>query len=74
MTLNQKLGSMIAVLWLGLVAIGFIGAWQSRSSTMDDRREQLKALVARRYHRHGSFPESRREQDDLRRRSEKARA
>src|SRR5471030_1987711 len=46
MTLNQKLGSMIAVLWLGLVAIGFIGAWQSRSSTMDDRREQLKALVA----------------------------
>ncbi len=46
MTLNQKLGSMIAVLWLGLVAIGFIGAWQSRSSTMDDRRDQLKALVA----------------------------
>jgi methyl-accepting chemotaxis protein len=46
MTLNQKLGSMIAVLWLGLIAIGFIGAWQSRSSTMDDRREQLKALVA----------------------------
>jgi methyl-accepting chemotaxis protein len=26
MTLNQKLGSMIAVLWIGLVAIGFIGA------------------------------------------------
>src|SRR5260370_16903020 len=46
MTLNQKLGSMIAVLWLGLVAIGIIGAWQSRSSTMDDRRDQLKALVA----------------------------
>jgi methyl-accepting chemotaxis protein len=46
MTLNQKLGSMIAVLWLGLVAIGFIGAWQSRSATMDDRRDQLKALVA----------------------------
>jgi len=37
---------MIAVLWIGLVAIGFIGAWQSRASTMDDRREQLKALVA----------------------------
>jgi len=46
MTLNQKLGSMIAVLWLGLVAIGIIGAWQSRSSTMNDRRDQLKALVA----------------------------
>src|ERR1700712_3423655 len=46
MTLNQKLGSMIAVLWLGLVAIGFIGAWQSRSATLDDRRDQLKSLVA----------------------------
>ena len=46
MTLNQKLGSMIAVLWLGLVAIGFIGAWQSRTAMLDDRRDQLKALVA----------------------------
>src|SRR5260370_25299359 len=46
MRLNQKGGSMSAVRWLGLVAIGIIGAWQSRSSTMDDRRDQLKALVA----------------------------
>jgi methyl-accepting chemotaxis protein len=46
LTWNQKLGSMIAVLWLGLAAVGSIGAWQNRSSMIDDRRDQLKALVA----------------------------
>jgi len=45
-TLNHKLGSMIVVLWIGLVAIGFAGAWQSRVSAMDDRQDQLRALVA----------------------------
>ncbi len=32
MTLNKKLGSLIAVLWIGLIAIGIIGAWQNRAS------------------------------------------
>ncbi|WP_242539874.1 methyl-accepting chemotaxis protein [Trinickia mobilis] len=45
MTLNQKLGSMIAVLWIGLVLIGVMGAWQNRASTIADRREQLTSLV-----------------------------
>ncbi|WP_061145097.1 methyl-accepting chemotaxis protein [Caballeronia arvi] len=45
MTLNRKLGSMIAVLWIGLIAIGIIGAWQNRTSMIDDRKEQLKTLV-----------------------------
>jgi methyl-accepting chemotaxis protein len=49
MTMNQKLGSMIAVLWVGLVAIGMIGAWQNRSSMIDDRREALTALVNQAY-------------------------
>ncbi|WP_304657616.1 methyl-accepting chemotaxis protein [Caballeronia sp. Lep1P3] len=45
MTLNRKLGSLVAVLWIGLIAIGGIGAWQNRSSMIDDRKEQLKSLV-----------------------------
>ncbi len=45
MTLNKKLGSMIAVLWIGLIAIGIIGAWQNRTSMIEDRKEQLKTLV-----------------------------
>jgi methyl-accepting chemotaxis protein len=45
LTLNQKLGSMIAVLWIGLIAIGIIGAWQNRASMIDDRRDQLTTLV-----------------------------
>ncbi|SAL15373.1 methyl-accepting chemotaxis sensory transducer [Caballeronia arvi] len=36
---------MIAVLWIGLIAIGIIGAWQNRTSMIDDRKEQLKTLV-----------------------------
>ncbi|HEV3105635.1 MAG TPA: methyl-accepting chemotaxis protein [Trinickia sp.] len=44
MTLNQKLGSMIAVLWIGLILIGVAGLWQHRASMLDDRREQLKAV------------------------------
>jgi methyl-accepting chemotaxis protein len=49
MTMNQKLGSMIAVLWVGLVAIGIVGAWQNRTSMIDDRREQLTTLVGEAY-------------------------
>lgn len=40
---------MIAVLWLGLIAIGVLGAWQNRVSMVDDRREQLKALIDEAY-------------------------
>jgi methyl-accepting chemotaxis protein len=49
MTLNRKLGSLIAVLWIGLIAIGIIGAWQNRASMIDDRKEQLKTLVGEAY-------------------------
>ena len=45
MTLNRKLLSMIALLWIGLVLIGAFGAWQARLSTLADRRAQLRALV-----------------------------
>jgi hypothetical protein len=45
MTLNRKLLSMIALLWIGLVLIGAFGAWQARSSMLADRREQLRALM-----------------------------
>ncbi|RDU96891.1 methyl-accepting chemotaxis protein [Trinickia dinghuensis] len=45
MTLNQRLGSMIAVLWAGLILIGIAGVWQNRTSMMDDRKGQLVALV-----------------------------
>ena len=45
MTLNKKLWTMVAVLWLGLLAIGAIGAWQSHERMMDDRREQLRNLI-----------------------------
>src|ERR1700676_1771432 len=45
MTLNQKLGSMIAVLWTGLLLIAALGAWQHRASMIDDRLEQLVSLV-----------------------------
>ncbi|MGN6665429.1 MAG: methyl-accepting chemotaxis protein [Trinickia sp.] len=45
MTLNQRLGSMIAVLWAGLILIGIAGVWQNRVSMLDDRKEQLVALV-----------------------------
>ncbi len=47
--MNRKLGSMIAVLWAGLIAIGMIGAWQNRASMIDDRREALMALVSQAY-------------------------
>jgi methyl-accepting chemotaxis protein len=45
MTLNKKLGSMIVVLWIGLILIGGFGAWQNRASMISDRREQLTAVV-----------------------------
>lgn len=45
MTLNKKLASMIAVLWIGLILIGGFGAWQNRVSMISDRREQLTSLI-----------------------------
>jgi methyl-accepting chemotaxis protein len=45
MTLNKKLTSMIAVLWIGLILIGGFGAWQNRASMISDRRDQLTALI-----------------------------
>lgn len=41
LTLNQKLASMIVILWLGLLVIAGIGAWQTRASMIEDRRDQL---------------------------------
>ncbi|MFL6666907.1 MAG: cache domain-containing protein, partial [Burkholderia ambifaria] len=46
LSLNQKLASMIVVLWLGLLVIAGIGAWQTRASMITDRRDQLASLVA----------------------------
>jgi methyl-accepting chemotaxis protein len=45
MTLNRKLGSMIVVLWIGLILIGGFGAWQNRASMISERRDQLTAVV-----------------------------
>ncbi|WEY42599.1 methyl-accepting chemotaxis protein [Paraburkholderia sp. SUR17] len=45
LTLNQKLGSMIVVLWIGLILIGASGAWQNRTSMIAERRTQLVALI-----------------------------
>lgn len=46
LTLNQKLASMIVILWLGLLVIAGIGAWQTRASMIEDRRDQLATLIA----------------------------
>jgi methyl-accepting chemotaxis protein len=46
LTLNQKLASMIVILWLGLLVIAGLGAWQTRTSMIEDRRDQLAALIA----------------------------
>jgi methyl-accepting chemotaxis protein len=45
MTLNRKLRSMIAILWVGLLLIVAFGAWQSRASMIRERQAQLKTLV-----------------------------
>ena len=46
LSLNQKLASMIVILWLGLLVIAGLGAWQTRASMITDRRDQLASLVA----------------------------
>ena len=45
MTLNQKLRSMIAILWIGLLLIVAFGAWQSRDGMIRERRTQLVTLI-----------------------------
>jgi len=45
MTLNRKLGSMIVILWVGLLLIGTYGAWQTRQTMTRDRQAQLRTLV-----------------------------
>jgi methyl-accepting chemotaxis protein len=45
MTLNKKLGSMIVVLWIGMILIGGFGAWQNRATMISERRDQLTAVV-----------------------------
>jgi methyl-accepting chemotaxis protein len=45
MTLNQKLRSMIVILWIGLLLIVAFGAWQSRDGMIRERRTQLITLV-----------------------------
>ncbi|UVS98686.1 methyl-accepting chemotaxis protein [Burkholderia glumae] len=49
MTLNRKLTSMIAILWIGLLLIAGFGAWHARSSMIDQRRAALSALVSEAY-------------------------
>jgi methyl-accepting chemotaxis protein len=45
MTLNRKLGSMIVILWIGLLLIGAYGAWQTRETMVRGRQAQLVSLV-----------------------------
>ncbi|MFC5428865.1 methyl-accepting chemotaxis protein [Paraburkholderia denitrificans] len=45
MTLNRKLRSMIAILWIGLLLIVAFGTWQSRDSMIRERKAQLQTLV-----------------------------
>ncbi len=45
MTLNRKLGSMVAVIWVGLILIAAAGVLQYRASLLKDRRNQLISLV-----------------------------
>jgi methyl-accepting chemotaxis protein len=55
MTLNRKLASMIAVLWIGLILIGGFGAWQNRASMIADRRDQLRSLIDQANHIVGRY-------------------
>jgi len=41
LSMNQKLGSMLLVLWIGLILISLLGAWQTRRSIIEDRQEKL---------------------------------
>ncbi|WP_321792553.1 methyl-accepting chemotaxis protein [Burkholderia pyrrocinia] len=45
MTLNKKLRSLIAVVWLGLFLIALAGSWQYRTSMLADRYDKLSSLV-----------------------------
>ncbi|PLZ00857.1 hypothetical protein CY652_18570 [Burkholderia sp. WAC0059] len=45
LTLNQKLASTIVVLWIGLLAIGAVGIWQTREAIIEERQRQLSAVI-----------------------------
>jgi len=45
LTLNQKLTSTIAVLWLGLLGIAAVGIWQTRDAIIAERQRQLSAVI-----------------------------
>ncbi|HEY1611100.1 MAG TPA: hypothetical protein VGG24_17685, partial [Paraburkholderia sp.] len=45
LTLNQKLTSTIAVLWVGLLAIAAMGIWQTRTAIIEERQRQLSAII-----------------------------
>ncbi len=45
MSLNKKLAATIVILWVALIALGILGAWQNKVSMLEDRRAQLKTLT-----------------------------
>ncbi|KVE36455.1 methyl-accepting chemotaxis protein [Burkholderia sp. TSV86] len=49
LSLNHKLTSLIVFVWIGLLMIGAIGAWQNRASMIAERRAQLANLTAQAY-------------------------
>ncbi|KVE24577.1 hypothetical protein WS67_21010 [Burkholderia singularis] len=49
LSLNHKLTSLIVFVWIGLLMIGSIGAWQNRASMIAERRAQLANLTAQAY-------------------------
>ncbi|WP_186092154.1 methyl-accepting chemotaxis protein [Burkholderia gladioli] len=49
LTLNRKLTSMIAILWIGLLLIAGFGAWHARQSMLEARRAALASLVSEAY-------------------------
>ncbi|WP_414441515.1 methyl-accepting chemotaxis protein [Burkholderia sp. 22PA0106] len=48
-TLNRKLTSMIAILWIGLLLIAGFGAWHARQTMLDGRRDALASLISEAY-------------------------
>jgi methyl-accepting chemotaxis protein len=44
-TLNQKLWSLVVVVWMGLLMIAIAGIWQYRASTIADRKAQLVVII-----------------------------
>ena len=45
MSLNAKLWSALAIMWVGLIVLGGWAAWQSRSTMLDERETAIKHVV-----------------------------